>query len=405
MAFNKKSEDKKFVFKPKKSVTVRKAYYTFSRQYPADRYGKIKFQSISRYRIKHKRLKTSLAVIGLVFLMSLSFFVCSLAYDFSYKSLDLVPDSSQTDSNTVSFLEENNIQAVYVAYDKITDSDYIDDIIKLVNSLKANSVIIDFKTSDGNLIYNSSNSYAISAGAAIYDSSIIREVIDEFESEDIQVIAQVYCFEDNLISSEFSEWAVKYMNTTVNWLDDLSENGGRSWLNPYSEGVSEYLSDIIAEICSFDISGIILQSVQFPDGASIDNATYIGESSSENRNSALLDFISEIYAQMPNNKFMLVSQSVTAMLGGEESVYSGNLNLAQSDGFIYYTSDRDEIYVIDSENDYSDFKSMFIQIEMFSGGAYSVPIIDESEYSSKFIKSLIADGYESYVIYDENGDY
>lgn len=406
MAFNKKEENKKFVFKPQKGVTVRKSYYTFSRQYPAEKYGKIKFKSKSRYRVKHRGLKTSLVLLGLVFLMCLSYFVCILAYDFSYKSLDLVPTTSTNDDeNPVSFLVDNTIQALYLPTDKIADTSYISSLIKEIKSRDANSVIIDFKTSDGNLVYNSTNSYAASAGVAIYDSQILREAIDLFESEGIEVIAQIYCFEDNLIASEYPELAVKYMNTTVNWLDDLSENGGRAWLNPYNEDVMAYLSDIIAEICTFDIAGIILQSVQFPDGAAIDNATYIGEISSDYRNTTLLDFISEIYNQMPTSKFMLVAQSVTAMLGGEESIYAGTLNAAQSDGFIYDTSDRDEIYIIDSSNDYSDFKSMFIQIDVINSGAYSVAMIDESEYSAKFIKALSTDGYDSYIIYDENGNY
>ncbi|MFI3142127.1 MAG: putative glycoside hydrolase [Clostridia bacterium] len=401
MAFKKKQDDKKFVFKYKSGVTVRKSYYTFSKQYPAGKIGKIKFKSKSRYKVKHKWLKRSLAVIGLVLVFTLSYFVSTLAYDFSYKSLDLISTTESLDvgEDAVSFLEENEIKAFYLSTDKIADTDYIKDLIKEIKSKNANSVIIDFKTSSGNLIYNSSNSYSLAANAAIYDSQTIREVIDLFENDDIEVIASIYCFEDDLMASYSSDLAVKYMNTTVNWLDDLSENGGRAWLNPYSETVQEYLKDIISEICEFDISGIILQSAQFPDGAAIDNATYIGESSLETRNEVLLEFISDVNEQVTNDKFVLVSQSVTSMLGGEQSIYYGTLNEADVDGFVYDTSEREEIYVIDSTSNYSDFKSMLIQIDAINGGVYSVPMYQEDEYSWWFFKSLSDDGYDSYVIY------
>ncbi len=401
MAFKKKQDDKKFVFKPKASVTVRKSYYTFSKQYPAEKIGKIKFKSKSRYKVKYKWLKRSFAVIGLVLVFTLSYFASTLAYDFSYKSLDLIPVTESLDvgEDAVSFLAENEVKAFYLPTDKIVDTDYIKDLIKEIKSKNANSVIIDFKTSSGNLIYNSSNSAALAAKVAIYDSQTLREVIDLFESEDIEVIASIYCFEDDLMANYNSDLAVKYMNTTVNWLDDLSENDGKAWLNPYSEAAQEYLSEIIAEVCSFDISGIILQSVQFPDGAAIDNATYIGETSFETRNDVLLEFISSINEQVSNDKFVLVSQSVTAMLGGEQAIYYGTLNEADVDGFVYDTSERPEIYIIDSYSNYSDFKSMLIQIDAINGGDYSVPMYQEDEYSWWFFNSLSDDGYDSYVIY------
>lgn len=401
MAFRKKQDGKKFVYKSKARVTVRKAYYTFSKQYPAEKIGKIKFKSKSRYKVKHKWLKRSLAVMGLVLVFTLSYFLSTLAYDFSYKSLDLASTTEffDADEDVVSFLQDNQIQAYYLSADKLADTQYIKDLIKDIKSKSANSVIIDFKTSDGNLIYNSSNAYALSAKVAIYDTQTLLEVIDLFEDSDIKVIASVYCFEDNLIASTYTDLAVKYMNTTVNWLDDLSENDGRAWLNPYSEDAQQYLSDIIAEISSFDIAGIILQSVQFPQGASIDSATYIGESSFDTRNELLLDFISSINEQVSNDKFVLVSQSVTSMLGAEQTIYYGTLNAADVDGFIYDTSDRDEIYIIDSTSGYSDYKSMLIQIDAINNGAYSVPMYQEDDYSWWFFNSLSDDGYDSYVIY------
>ncbi len=69
--------------------------------------------------------------------------------------------------------------------------------------------------------------------------------------------------------------AVKYMDSNVIWLDNYADQGGRSWIDPFSAKAQEYILGMV-ESASKYCDAVLLSSVQFPRGQALNKATFGG---------------------------------------------------------------------------------------------------------------------------------
>ena len=227
----------KKIFRKKDKLRVRKSYYTFTREYP--KY--IEVEKTGR-RITVSTLKTAAVRLAIFLLIaSVSFFCVKLAINISYAPITEENETVQELSFNEKIISQG-VKALYMPQEKMGDEEYVEDFIKKLKKKNCNSVVIDFKTAEGRLSYTSMNETAIAASAAVYDNDTARWVIDAFKDEGIAVIARIYCFSDSRAAAADSDIAVKYMSTDVNWRDGSDENGGISWLNPYSKTTKAYIS-------------------------------------------------------------------------------------------------------------------------------------------------------------------
>ncbi len=397
MAFKKPYNEKNL---KKKNVKVKNSYYTFSKDYPIGNLTKRRSSRKKETKLLFK--KTVVSALCFVLIALLSFFVTETGLKFSYKDPDVsqtqqtVQDSQQTEGEALPL----SIKAFFLPEEKISDTKYVKKLISKIKRYDAKSVVINFKTKDGHLAYSSKSSYTISIDCALYDNETVRKTISLFKSKNIDVIAQIYCFEDPLMSKANSDLAVKYLNTDVSWLDNTEEKNGKTWLNPYSSQSRKYLIDVIGEVASFGVSGFILRSVSFPDKGSSDTAGYPGEKEKGQRNDILLNFIKSVKEKVSPDNFVLVSQNINDTLNGNEKSLFGTLTKSDADGFCADLSSRPGEYVIDKKTHYSSILSLFSKLKESVGGSEKlVAEINENELSYSFLRTLSKNGYDNFIIY------
>ena len=145
-------------YKVTDKVRVRKSYYTFSEEYPVDR-----FQISRRKRLYSKRKKLNIVLSALLFTVLLisSFFVMNIALNISGAPINPPTDKTKVDTSAVKALKEDGIRALYMPSDKLSDKEYVKDFIREIRKKNGNSVVIDFKNADGKLAYTSLQNYAI----------------------------------------------------------------------------------------------------------------------------------------------------------------------------------------------------------------------------------------------------
>ena len=401
----KKTEKKKSPYAVDGKVRIRDSYYTFSQEYPS---RILRLEGKKRKTRKQRILKNCLVSLGLIFLALFSYFTVNLLLDISYRDIEKIDSavSESTESEeTVSFLEESNLKALYMPCAKLGDSVYIKNLIKEIRIKNCNSVVIDFKTADGKLAYTSLNEYAINARCALFDNNTVRQAIDLFKSEEIKVVARVFCFRDPLASSQNPDLAVKYMDTDINWIDSSDEQGGVTWLSPVSKKARGYISDVVSEIMSFKVDGLILEAVHFPTGKNTSGATYPGEKKSGERNKILRDFVSDIKSALPKNCFLLVSHSADDITEGNKDIYFGNMLFSSADGFTVDTLRRDEKYIIDKKTDFVTIFSLFSSVKEEIGEKKAVYTVDMSEYSGAYLRKMQKAGYKDFILYSADGEY
>ncbi len=405
MNFKKFTEKVKSPYNSNKT-RVRKSYYTFSREYPA---GNIPLERMSGRTFSSKSTKKSVSVILVILLLGLSFFCVRLSLDISYKDAPQITPGNISDMQEavadVSVLEEKGFRALYMPYEKLSDISYIKSFIKKIRRYDCNGVIIDFKTENGKLCYSSLNPYAIQGKCAIYDNNTVRQAMSVFKKENITVAARIFCFLDNTVPVANPELGVKYMDTDVNWIDTSDGGEGKTWLNPCSKETLNYLLDIVSELQSFNIKGFILEKCQFPDSANTGGASFPGEATFKDKNAVLKLYIKKIKESLPRDSFLIITQNSTDSLNGNKKIYYGSINSAAFDAVAAYTAVRPDDCFPDKKSNYASMLGLFADASSNFPEKIFMPVIDFSEYTGKYMRTIRKNNYTSYIIFDENGEY
>ena len=393
-------ERKKKVFSSGDKLRVRKSYYTFTREYP--KY--IEVEKTGR-RITAAGLRKAAVYIAVFFVIaSVSFFGVKLAINISYAPIP--QEEEQTNENI--FGEKillEGVKALYMPQEKISDEGYIENFIKQIKKKNCNSVIIDFKTEEGRLSYSSMNENAIIGACAMHDNDTVRRMLDIFTQEDIAVIARIFCFQDNRVATANGSVAVKYMNTEVNWLDGSDDKGGKAWLNPYSKSVRNYIADVAREISNLGVDIFMLESLQYPGGDNISSATYPGEKNQSSRNTMLKNTLSQVKNAVGENALVILSQSANDSMAGNENIYFGTMSDATYYALAVDSAERPLGIAVDKKTDYISVLSMYNTISQRFAGKIVVPIINIEEYSRSYLRAMKKNGFESYILFSENGEY
>lgn len=382
---------------------VRKSYYTFSKEYPA---GNIPLERRSYKRLQSQARKKNLFICLCIVLLGFSFFSVRLLLDISHKAPP-EPDASQSETAAAEsepLLVSKGFRALYMPYEHLGDTAYIRSFLKELEKKDCNGVVIDFKAENGKLCYSSLNSYAIGARCAIYDNNTVREALSIFKKAGITVAARVFCFLDNTLPAHCPELAVKYMDTDVNWIDTTAEGDGKTWLNPCSKEALLYLVDIINEIQSFNIGGFILEACHFPDSDNTGGASFPGETAFRNKNEAIKLFVSKIRKTVSEDKFVIFSADADDALNGNDKIYYGDIKGLAFDGIAAYTLNRPEDTVLDKKTDFVSMLSLFEGIEKNFEEKAFIPVIDMSEYSRKYMRT-VKKNCLNFIIIDETGEY
>ena len=381
-------------------VRVRKSYYTFSEEYPADR-----FHISRRKKLLSKRRKAHivLSVFAFTLIFLLSYFAMSVSLSVSNSPIENNSSESSLDTSLSDKLKEEGIKALYMPSGKLSDKGYIKSFIYEIERKNGNAVVIDFKNAEGKLSYTSFQNYAIMGRCNLLDNDTVRKAVNTFTDSGITVIARIYCFEDPIVSEAVPEIAVKYMDTDVNWRDTKSENG-HSWLNPVSKRARNYLYGIVGELYAMNIKGFMLESVQFPDGAK-NGATYPGEKDSGKRNEILINFVDTVKKKLPKDAIVILSESASDASNGNEEIYFGSLSGSSAFAVAADTRERDENILLDKREKFSSLISMYGEISRRYPKKTVIPIISMEEYSRSYIRNIKRSGYTSYILIDENGNY
>ena len=396
----------KFKLQPSKlrrdSVVVRNGYYTFSRAYPAGQLG-----TVNRAARRRNRKKTAVR-FALFFLLFCTVFCCAFfGAAFGLKLSEKEPADAVFASQSGEQVLSDGVQALYMPTNVLQNKKSLKKFIRKLRRKDCNTVVIDFKTQDGRLLYASQEQLALLGKCSLYNNGTVRDAIKQFTNADIRVIARVYCFEDPRIAALDESLAVKYLDTDVPWLDRHTEDGGKPWLNPYSDDVQNYLRAIIDEVQKFGVNGIILSSVCFPTGESVETAGFPGEfPDAPQRNRLLRKFVSSVKKSLTDRCFLLIQQEADAVLNGDETRYDGDLLSTAADGVFVDTRVRDEGVGIDRRSKFAEFRAYLSDVKDSLGDEQAmVLLLDADSASNKLLRALKRDGFTDHVRCDPDGDY
>ena len=212
------------------------------------------------------------------------------------------------------------VRGIYMTGYSITNEKKFGELVKLIEETELNAVVIDVKSDEGMVLYQTDLKDVQFSGA---NSSIMIKDIDavlkHLNEKGIYTIARIVTFKDNKAASKFPNLAVKTANGTV-WRD----RNGQGWLNPYNQEAWDYVLDIAEEAAAKGFAEIQFDYVRFPTDGNIKLIDY-GVLKNKDKAQAIGDFLrysrerlSKMGAVTSADVFGLVTTAVNDMNIGQQ---------------------------------------------------------------------------------------
>jgi hypothetical protein len=219
-----------------------------------------------------------------------------------------------------SFMKQDTaVKGIYMTALTVTNQEKLAKLIKLIDETELNAVVIDVKSDEGMVMYQTEIADAQFAGA---NTKVIIEDIDSvlklLNEKDIYPIARIVTFKDNKAASKFPNLAVKNVSGTI-WRD----RNKQAWLNPYNKEAWDYVVSIAEEAAAKGFKEIQFDYVRFPTDGNLKLINY-GNSASKSKPQAIADFLKYAREKL-SDMGVVVSADVFGLVTTAES----DMNIGQ----------------------------------------------------------------------------
>ena len=304
-----------------------------------------------RYKVKHYRsriynpirgkiIRAALALAGAALLFALGWFAYEpLMAKINSANKEIIEQNpvskpepeKKPETPPLDFIDKETL-AVTVPEEKLYNAaDYYLFLKSLDKEVTA--VVIDMKTAGGTVTYKSKQVSVNDYGTASENAVDLESGIKTARSLGLDVIARIYAFEDSTAPYKSYDMAIRYESEEgVLWLDDSVDNGGKPWLNPYSDTAQKYVLDIVCDAVDFGVDAVILDGVRFPDAYGMDYAYFGAAAETLERGEALSQFVQRIYSATVTSEtdLLLAYDGFEVISGGD--IYGGSPAAFKCDG-------------------------------------------------------------------------
>ena len=172
--------------------------------------------------------------------------------------------------------KEGGVKGIYLNGYDFTNSEKMDSIITILSETKVNTIVLDVKTDNGHILYDSNLQEVneLNNKRVKYDRSLLLEFKQEFN---IYLIGRVVAFQDPYFAKNFENSSV--IDSTTN--SPYSQNG-QYFLDPGDKKARDYVLNIAIEACSLGFDEIQFDYIRYPDTNKKD-LNYQNENTYENR--------------------------------------------------------------------------------------------------------------------------
>ena len=264
------------------------------------------------------------------------------------------------------------------------------------------TVIVTMKNSVGNYLYVTDRA-VFQYGDIISGTLTAKEICDIISAEGLVPYARISTLKDKL-SGNYLE-SIKYYNFDgTGWLDAAYDNGGKFWLDPFSEKTSEYISSIVTELTAAGFRNIILADTMYPVFRNVDLSMYLSNqphlADAEARLDALWDVVNACDAAAKSNGASIMLEiSAEDMEAADVTATTGEI-----------TADKARLRAVEllidytpvNGSEYAGAKSFTGKLgALYSGQSYSVLIPRNAVSDVAYEQLLKAFGESGVTVFSE----
>lgn len=218
-----------------------------------------------------------------------------------------------------------DVRAFYLPHSALL-SDNLPSTLTAAKKAGFTAVVFDLKDAEGNLYYEFTNAQAKKVNgytADAFTADSLSVLFGKIRECGLLPIPRLYAFCDTLAATALTDARiVPESNHTWAWYDGDPNNGGKKWLNPYSEAAHTYIGALAGELKDKGAAAVMLDGVQFPKQLS---GAYLGEEAATvSKSDALTTFVAKIRALLGDGCPLLLACTAESALGTATQVYGGN---------------------------------------------------------------------------------
>ena len=230
------------------------------------------------------------------------------------------------------FLEKKTVAATVPVETLYSTEGYYRFLCDLPKDVTA--VVLEMKTAGGEVTYRSKQTSVKNAETTASRAVDLKQRIGVARDLGFDVIARIYTFEDAAAPYHSADMAIRYETEDgVLWLDDSVDDGGKPWLNPYSNTAQKYVLDIVYDALDAGVDAILLDGLRFPGENGL-NYAYFGTNLTASKNEILKQFAQRVYsAAVTSETDVLLAYDGYAVISGEDGIYGGSPTDFPCDGF------------------------------------------------------------------------
>ncbi len=234
-------------------------------------------------------------------------------------SSQVTPGTGQEQSDFIPMADTMAYVPVYLLKDAAT----MEANFSKLKAQGIKGVVFELKAPGGQVMYQSSLESVANTRAQVEGAYDLSAAVAAAQKVGLVPVGRISAFLDSTATLVMYDAAVKYMDSNVNWIDNSKAAGGKTWLNPNSRDAQNYILDLVGEAADKGLHSVILDNVQFPEGYSLQLATY-GVTGDLDKSAILADFITRAKELSKDSNFEIWLGMDLKAAAGTETVRFGN---------------------------------------------------------------------------------
>ncbi|MCR5332318.1 MAG: putative glycoside hydrolase [Lachnospiraceae bacterium] len=214
--------------------------------------------------------------------------------------------------------ERIDAKGIYISSAYISKK--LNDAIKLVDNTELNAMVIDIKSDAGYITFRMDYDVAKEIGAVSDTIGNISATIKKLKEHGIYLIARVVTLKDPILAEKKPELALYNNDGTI-----FRDKSGLAWVNPYEEGVWDYLIEVCKQCVAVGFDEVNLDYIRFSTDKGMANVNFGPKAENVTRIEAITNGIKRICEEIkPLGAFVscdvygaIMTSSVDAKIVGQ----------------------------------------------------------------------------------------
>lgn len=223
-------------------------------------------------------------------------------------------------------VEATALRGVTLPYTALRDTAALKLTCKAAADAGNTCAVVELKTETGALHYASETDLGKAVGAQTEDALTLAALTDAFAAmreAGLTPVVRLFAFKDATAPKKLADAKITTTgHADWTWYDGDPQNGGKPWLNPYSDAAQTYIVSLAEELYTAGAGALLLDGVCFPTQTAQAQLA-VGANAALSKAEVLKQFITRVH-NLREDAPLLLCGSVNAFLGNNTAGFDGN---------------------------------------------------------------------------------